>query len=130
MRVVGITNFGERRSPFNIKMIWYGLLVAFVALSACAVILTLVSLIWDWQETPRALKIANYIIIIIATFYSCRKCSRKLWVNGVTVAILYSVLSTIILGNAHAIISWAWFVNVGILVIFGFIGSFIASVMT
>ena len=64
MRVVGITNF-ERRSPFNIK-IFDRSFNAFVV--TCAVILTLVSLIWDWQETPRALKIANYIIIIIATF--------------------------------------------------------------
>lgn len=96
-----------------------GICVAFAAMFAFSLILAVITLVSEWQESLSLLAFLNYLSIFFGAAYVGKRSHNKLWLNGALVGILYILLITVIKSEIGLLLQWALIKRV---IFIGFIG--------
>lgn len=95
-------------SAVNFSFLLQGLFVAFMLMFVFSIILTILTVVSDWEESTVVLNLFNYLSIVTGAAYVGKRCLSKKWLNGLLVGAGYLLILTLLHSDQSIILHWVW----------------------
>ncbi len=112
----------------NIPFLLQGLFVTFMLMFSFSIVLAIVTVVSDWEETAGILSLFNYLSILIGAGYLGKRCQSKFWLHGALVGVGYLLILTLLRADLSTMIQWAWIKQLLITAIVGMVGGLFGGV--
>lgn len=119
-----------KNSQINVAIILQGLFTAFVAMLVFSILLTLVVMFFDWQESQNTLLVLNYISIALGGLYAGTRCARRIWFHGLLIGVAYLLILTWLHGDLMLVPSFGWVKRLAGVGLCGMFGAIIGSLFS